>query len=278
MSTSIPVSFIKQYQAETHEAFQRRGSLMLGTVRRKHNVVGSKTQFNLYGKGEAGEKTRHGDVPVMNNDHDNVDCFLVDKYAGEWVDNLDERKTNTDERGLATRASAWALGRAADSQIIAAIEAGLPSSQKIANGGTGFTLSKMLQAREILLDNDVPDDGQIFCWVDTHSWLEMLKIDQFVKSDYSGKIVPFLKGSEARNFMNVHFMHHNGLTKAGNISQCLMYHKTVVGHATGAEVTQKWSWENTKSSHFLNSNMSMGAVRIDDLGVVQIDSDMSTPL
>jgi len=278
MSTSIDLAFIKKFEAETHVAFQQKGSLMLGSVRRKTKIIGESTRFPIYGKGIAAEKTRHGDVPIMNNVHSNVEVFLTDKYAGEWVDNLDELKTNTDERGLATQASAWALGRAADIQIISAVEAGLPAGQKIANGAAGITLGKLLEAKRILLANEVPDDGNTYCWLDAHSWLEMLKIQQFASSDYSGKSIPLLKGSEARKFMNIHFMHHNGLTVTGNVAQCLMYHKSVIGHATGKEISQTWSWENTKSSHFLNSNMSMGAVRIDDLGVVQIDVDTSTAL
>ena len=50
MSTSIDQSFIKDYVADVHEAFQQRGSRLLATVRRKPNVKGSTTTFQKVGK------------------------------------------------------------------------------------------------------------------------------------------------------------------------------------------------------------------------------------
>jgi len=62
MSTSIDQSFIKDYVADVHEAFQQRGSRLLATVRRKPNVKGSTTTFQKVGKGTATTKARHGKV------------------------------------------------------------------------------------------------------------------------------------------------------------------------------------------------------------------------
>ena len=63
-------------------------------------------------------------VPVMNVIHSSVECFLSDYYAGDWIDQLDELKTNIDERQVIANAGAYALGRKTDDLIVAAFAAG----------------------------------------------------------------------------------------------------------------------------------------------------------
>ena len=93
------------------------------TVRSKTDVRGASTVFQKVGKGTAAAKARHGNVPVMNVDHTPVECILQDYYAGDWVDRLDELKTNIDERTVIANAGAYALGRKTDELIIAASSA-----------------------------------------------------------------------------------------------------------------------------------------------------------
>ena len=69
MSTTIDQAFIKQFEEEVHQAYQRMGSKLRNTVRMKNGVRGSSTVFQKVGKGSAATKARHGKVPVMNVDH-----------------------------------------------------------------------------------------------------------------------------------------------------------------------------------------------------------------
>ena len=87
---SIDIAFTKQFESEVHLAYQRFGSKLLNTVRRKTNVVGKSTTFQIIGKGIAGTKTRGGQVPILNLVHTNVECILADRYGGEFIDKLDE--------------------------------------------------------------------------------------------------------------------------------------------------------------------------------------------
>ena len=122
MSTSITAAFTKQFEREVHEAYQRLGSKLRGLVRSKSEVQGASTVFQKVGKGTAATKARHGAVPVMNLDHTPVECTLADYYAGDWVDRLDELKTNIDERSVIANAGAYALGRKTDELIIAQLD------------------------------------------------------------------------------------------------------------------------------------------------------------
>jgi hypothetical protein len=157
LSTSIDQAFIKQFEQEVHQAYQRMGSKLRNTVRVKNGVQGSSTVFQKVGKGSASTKARHGKVPVMNIDHTPIECQLLDFYAGDWVDHLDELKINIDERQVLANAGAFALGRKTDELILTA----LGQTTNVAGAGTdGLTKAKVLEAFEMLGDMDVPDDGQ----------------------------------------------------------------------------------------------------------------------
>ena len=106
--TQIDAVFAKQFQAEVHEAYQRQGSKLRPSVRSKTGVTGSSTFFPKVGKGTAAAKTRNGAVPVMNLEHAQIECVLQDYYAGDWVDRLDQLKTDIDERTVIANAGAYA--------------------------------------------------------------------------------------------------------------------------------------------------------------------------
>ena len=123
MSTHVEMSFVKNFEAEVHVQYQQMGAKLRNTVRTKASVIGSTTTFQKVGKGTANTKARHGKVPVMNVDHDSVECVLQDYYAGDWVDKLDELKTNINEQQIVAKAGAYALGRKTDELIIVQLAA-----------------------------------------------------------------------------------------------------------------------------------------------------------
>ena len=146
MSTDINVAFVKQFEREVHEAYQRQGSKLRIAVRTINNVKGSSAVFQKVGKGTASTKSTHGMVPVMNVSHTSVECVLQDYYAGDWVDKLSELKINHDERAVIANAGAYALGRKTDDLIISALAAA--STNVIADGNVGLTRDKVLSAFE----------------------------------------------------------------------------------------------------------------------------------
>jgi len=275
MSISIDQAFIKQYEAEVHEAYQQRGSKLRHTVRLKTGIEGKSTTFQKVGKGMAGDKTRHGNVPVMNIDHTPVECILQDKYAGDWVDKLDELKTNIDERQVQVNAGAFALGRGDNKAVYLAARTGLAAGQKVAEGSAGLTKSKILQAFELLNDADVPDDGQRYALVGAHQFNELLNIDEFAKSDYIGtNELPWLAGTQAKRWLNIIWIMHTGLPLSSGTRYCLMYHRTALGLAEGIPgVWTDITWHGDKAAHFVDNVISAGAVRIDSTGIVEIACD-----
>ncbi|HEV7369633.1 phage capsid protein [Arenibaculum sp.] len=267
MTTTIDKAFVKQFEREVHEAYQRMGSKLRNTVRSKSGVQGASTVFQVVGKGAAATKSRHGKVPVMNLVHSPVECVLADYYAGDWVDKLDEIKTNIDERTVITNAGAYALGRKTDEMIIAQLDA---AANHAGGDGDGMTKEKVLAAFELLGAADVPDDGQRYAVVGWKQWSELLSIAEFASADYVGADELPWRGTQAKRWLGTLWIPHSGLTKVGNARWCHWYHKTAIGHASGADVTTDISWHGDHAAHFVNNMMSQGACLIDRTGVATL--------
>ncbi|MBE2191871.1 MAG: hypothetical protein IAE63_06800 [Alphaproteobacteria bacterium] len=270
MPQSINQAFVKQFEREVHEAYQRQGSKLRGFVRQINNVKGSSVVFQKAGKGSASQKSTHGMVPVMNLSHSNVECVLSDYYAGDWVDKLDELKINHDERSVLSNAGAYALGRKTDDLIIDALAGA--SVLTVAEANTGMTLDKVLEAFEKLGSADVPDDGMRYAIVGYKQWTELLRLKEFASADYVTDL-PY-GGKEGKNWLGTTWIPHSGLPIDGSdIRSCFWFHKTAIGHASGADVTSDITWHGDRAAHFINNMMSQGAALIDGSGVVVIGCD-----
>ena len=271
MSTTIDQAFVKQFEQEVHQSYQRMGSKLRNTVRFKNDVRGATTTFQKVGKGAAMTKSTHGQVPVMNLVHSSKEAVLKDYYAGDWIDRLDELKINHDERQTIATAGAYALGRKTDEMIIDALES---ATSEIADANIGMTKDKILEAFELLGGKDVPDDGQRFCIVGHKQWSELLGITEFASADYVGQDNLPWQGAQAKFWLGTYFMPHSGLPVDGDdIRSCFWYHRTAIGHAAGSDVQTDISWHGDRASFFVNNMMSQGSILIDEDGVVEIKCD-----
>jgi hypothetical protein len=267
VSTTIDQAFIKQFEEEVHQAYQRMGSKLRNTVRMKNGVRGSSTVFQKVGKGAASTKARHGKVPVMNVDHTPVECQLQDFYAGDWVDQLDELKINIDERQVLASAGAFALGRKTDELIISALD-GTPN---VAGAGTdGLTKTKVLEAFEMLGEKDVPDDGQRYAVIGWKQWSDLLDIPEFASADFVGPDDLPWRGTQAKHWLGTLWFPHSGLPLSTGVRTCFWYHKSAIGHAIGQEVVTDITWHGDRAAHFVSNSMSQGASLIDADGVIEL--------
>ena len=269
MATSITTAFIKQFESEVHMAYQRMGSKLKNTIRTLNNVKGSQARFQKVGKGSATEKSRHANVPTMEITHNTVDVTLSDFYAADYVDRLDELKTNIDERQVLSQSAASALGRKTDQLIIDILDAGT-NSNNVAHGSAGLTLAKALTVYEAFGAGDIPDDGQRYFVVSSAGWADLLQIDQFSRAEYVGESdLPYAGGLTAKRWLGFMWFTHSGLTLSGSNRDCHAYHKSAVGLAMGSDIRTEVNYIPEKVSNLITSYMSMGAVEIDGEGMIQ---------
>lgn len=280
MSTTIDVAFTKQYEREVHEAYQRQGSKIRPLCRVKTITNAKDTTFQIVGRGTASTKARHGLVPLMNQTHTNVTCTLTDYYAGDYIDKLDELKTNIDERQVVANGGAWALGRKTDSLIITALDTANTNTVTMGTGSSAAFHQKILEAIEKLNALDVPDDGQRFAVVSPRFWSWLMLVKEFVDSDYIGADgLPYKSGfMMMKNWCGIGWMQHSGLTKSSNNRTCHLFHRSAIGHGVGSEVQVDITWVGERAAWFVNHMMSQGSVLIDAEGTCEMVLDESAAL
>ena len=127
MANTIDTAFIKQFESEVHLAYQRMGSKLRNTVRMANNVTGNVVRFQKIGTGSASTKSRNGLVTPMELAHTTVEATMSDFYAAEYIDKLDELKTNINERQAVATSAAAALGRKTDEILYTAMDSGANS-------------------------------------------------------------------------------------------------------------------------------------------------------
>ena len=162
MSGTVSTAFIGDYNKDVHHVFQREGSMLKAGCFLKDGVVGSTAYFAKLGTGTATTKSRHGEITPMSAAHTQPSVALADFYAGDYVDKLDEAKTNIDIRMAYARTGAYALGRKVDSQITTALNGTTQSTITITVTSFAAILAGLIEICEALDDNDVPQDGMRF--------------------------------------------------------------------------------------------------------------------
>ena len=273
MANTISTSFIVQYNAEVKLAYQR-AALLRNTVRTAE-AQGDHYTFQYIGTGTATDKARNANVVPMNPTHSTATATLVDKYAPEYIDNLDMLKQNIDERTAMIQTSVYALQRYADSQIVAVLDANTSTSvstSSVSGVSPGLTITRIADGFYTkLFGGDVPDDGNSTAAIGWYQYGQLMQLQQFSGWEYAGGKFPWLSGSQAVRWMNVLWIPTSGLnTPVASWRRCAFYHKTAIGHAIGQELKTEINYVPEKVSWLVNSYLSMGAVEIDAVGIVPI--------
>tara|TARA_B100001248_G_scaffold242025_1_gene209224 strand:+ start:4020 stop:4829 length:810 start_codon:yes stop_codon:yes gene_type:complete len=265
MANTIDTAFIKQFESEVHMAYQRMGSKLKNTIRNQQ-VSGNVVRFQKIGAGTASTKSRNGNITPMELVHTNVEASMTDHYAAEYIDKLDELKTNIDERQAVATSAAAALGRKTDELIYTAMDAGANSTQ-IHDTGSALAKADLLTLFETFGTANVPEDGQRYLAMHPKGFADLFLINEFASSDFVGEQnLPFAGGMTMKQFLGFNIFSTSAITAGKNIA----YHQNAVGIGVNAEVSTEVNYVPEKVSHLTVSMMSMGAVVIDDNGVYEV--------
>tara|TARA_B100001094_G_scaffold282469_1_gene294581 strand:- start:636 stop:1445 length:810 start_codon:yes stop_codon:yes gene_type:complete len=265
MANTIDQAFIKQFETEVHMAYQRMGSKLRNTIR-STNVSGSTARFQKIGTGSATTKSRNGNVTPMELAHTNVEVSMSDFYAAEYIDKLDELKTNINERQAVAQSAAAALGRKTDELIIAAMDAGANSTQ-IHDTGSALAKVDLLSLFETMGTADVPEDGQRYLAMSPAGYADLFAINEFASSDFVGpQNLPFAGGMTMKEFLGFKIFSTSAVAGGKNFA----YHTTAMGIGINSDVSTEVNYVPMKVAHLATSMMSMGAVAIDDNGIYEV--------
>ena len=265
MANSIDTAFIKQFESDVHLAYQRMGSKLRNTVRTT-NVTGNIARFQKIGTGEATTKSRNGMVTPMELAHTTVETTMADFYAAEYIDKLDELKTNINERQAVATSAAAALGRKTDAIIVAALDAGASGTQ-IHDTSSAVQIADLLSLFETMGAAEVPEDNQRYLAMHPKGFADLFLIEEFASSDYVGEQnLPFAGGMTMKNFLGLNIFSTSAIAGGKNMA----YHTSAIGLGINADVSTEVNYIPEKASHLTTSMMSMGSVAIDDNGIYEV--------
>lgn len=233
MSFNITTHFVQQYTTNVQLLLQQKGSKLRNTV-----TVGSYTgkaakAIEQVGPVTAQKRTiRHGDTPLISTPADARWVFPVDYEWADLIDDQDKLRMLIDPTSSYSQNGAYALGRAMDDEIISAFFAdaktgengstntvfGVNQDVVVATGSTGATglnISKLREAKKILMQNEVDiDNDPLFCIITASQHDDLLNEAQAISLDYNTR--PVLVDGKITAFMGFNFIHTERLPLNGS--------------------------------------------------------------
>jgi len=233
--------------------------------------------------------SRHEDTPLTEVPFSRRRVTFNTYRAVDLIDNPDRVKMAKDPQSPTMKQLLWALNRQKDDIIIdaalgnafsidsadASSTVALPAGQQIANGSADLTLAKIIETKKILLDNDVdPDEEEMFFAIGPDQLEALLNDTTITSADYNS--VRLLMSGDIDTFMGFKWIITTRLDVASNIRSCIAWAKSGLGLAMNGTPNIRISERADKNySTQVFVEASMGATRIEDEKVVQIDCDES---
>lgn len=283
MSVQITTAFVEQYKSNVFHLAQQKGSRLRDAVRTE-TVVGKAHFFERIGSTAALKRTsRHSDTPRVDTPHSRRKVTMDDYDWADLIDNEDKVRMLISPSSEYAQAGAWAMGRAMDDAIIDAASGNafggvaggttvaLPSAQKIVHGSAGLSVTKLIEAKEILDANSVDPEEPRYCVVTSKQLSDLLAITQITSADFNS--VKALVQGDIDTFMGFKFIRTERLdTNSSSNRLVLAFAQSGIGLAVGQDINTRISEradKNYATQVFLS--MTIGATRIEDEKVVEIE-------
>jgi hypothetical protein len=303
---SLPEHYTINYAQNWLHRIQQMPSRLAPTVKNDEINGFEKRYAQLETQTMSEITVRHGSTPVA--DADSFHRWLKTKKY-----DLSNRLDEWDSKELGVLVSpqgdlvvnhGYAYNRLKDSVIIAALEGNantgedgttltaLPATQRVlvdndvAGTDTAMTLGKVTEARKIFFDNDLDLDGNAFAVISPDADQSLIRdVDQARNKDY-GNITPIVDGTlNGKYWMGFNWIVHTGLTSitaAGShttatttADQCLFYHKSQICFGDGEKRSSIDILPENSHAIQVRTRTRMGAVRMEEKGVVIVESDNS---
>ncbi len=289
MSNEIGVAHVQGWHNGFYSLAQQRQSRFERYVRIDGELKGKWAWFNRLGKIEMVERTsRHQDTNIIDNPHSRRGCSMKDYEVGDFIDKQDLHRLIDDPQNSYIRNAVWASNRNKDTIILKAVNGvavsadaddsqtsnTLPADQKIVVGGTGLTLAKLRDARKILHASEVlmeEDEGELPFAVSAQQMDDLLGITEIKSIEYN-EDKPGVKGRVAR-YMGFVFIETERLsTDASSSRLCVAWKPSAMGFRGpgGDPETSVDKRPDKGNSIQVLAQQTAGAVRIEDVGVVQV--------
>ena len=270
MANNIDLHFVQQFEAELFTAFQNTGGFMRTRSRRKTGVVGSRAHFPKIGLAPAAApKTRKGRVPLMDILRDRVFCDLEDRYGADMIDDLDQLKTNVDEKSAVQSAIINSLARAEDDFALNALATSNNAANNLATNDSWVSDAVPRSVLQVFGQNEAIEGGSMNAAVSWRSWNDLLSLNTFINSEFGGDTQLTSEGQRPKMFFGFAYVPFSRLPLHSTGAPLNMWwHKNCVGVAVGKEVSAETDYLKEYDSHYIMGKLSLGSVLIEATGVI----------
>jgi hypothetical protein len=292
MSFQITEAFVQKYSSNMMLRAQQKGSRLRNCVT-VENGVGKSFSFDYVGAVAAQQiLDRNGDSPMVETPHNRRWVTLGGYETGDLIDSIDKVAMLGDPESKYIETHGAAMGRAMDDVIIAAAlgtattgETGsstvsFPAGNQVAvnswkyGGGTGnagLTISKLIEARSILVASEAIEPGEpLFLVCAQKQIANLLGTTEATSEDYAS-VKALVKG-DVDSFMGFQFIRSERLAVDGSsYRRVLAFAKSGIGLAIGKDITAEVSRRPDKRfSWYAYFQMYIGATRLEEEKVVEV--------
>jgi hypothetical protein len=289
MSISVNAAFVHEFAGNVWHLGQQKVSRLFPTARVKYGTA-DKFHWETLASEEMVAKTgRHAATPREDVVHAKRVAAMTTYSWGETIDANDAARTLIDPRSEYTKAASMAYGRQIDNVLTAAAVAdaatgiggggttALPAGQKI--GGTGaavgaglkLTVAGLRKAKQLLDEAEVSDTRWLF--LNAKFLQDLLAVTEVVSYDYN--TIKALVQGEIDTFMGFKFIRTELIpTNTGNRKWVLAVADGSLGLGIAQDKMARVAEDPSLSfATRVYLETTIGAVRIEDKGVVALDCD-----
>jgi len=292
MSDQITTAFVNEYSSGIELVAQQLFQMTHNSVTYLGRMSAKKMDQDQIGAVRLQKKNgRHADIPVVETPHKRRWITAERATARDFIDHADKLQMLTDPTNAYTQAFGAAAARYCDKQIIDAalgtnwtgengdVAVALPASQKIAVGGTGFTFTKLKQGVRMLRQKHAIQKGdELYCYWTARQEEEFINTTEVKSSDFTKQMVIDAGGVD--QFYKVKFIQIEDedetadgrmLPISGTTRSCVLYAKKHLAYADREAPGGRVAWLDEKEAFQVSGYADMGATRLQEVGVVQID-------
>lgn len=260
-------------------------------------LTGKRSFFDQVGVARLSQKVgRAVDIPINPVPLSRRSVVARDFYGRDFVDEFDKLKILNDPTNPMTQAYAAAMARLQDSVAVEAAlgtaytgEEGttavpLPTAQKIAAGGTGFTLAKLQEAvRKLKQRSAVMPGDEIHVFWTSRQEEAFINTSEVKSSDFNnakvlvdGALNSFY-GCRFHRIEDIYYADSTDATaerilpKVSTTRSCVAWVKSGMRFGTWKAPNGRVDWLAERDAWQVSARLSIGATRMEEVKVVQID-------
>lgn len=259
------------FEQELYAAAQNAGGFIKPRARRKTGIIGTTVKFpKISAAGAAQAKTRNGEVPLLDIARNRVECSLADYYGADLVDDLDNLKTNVNEKAGVMDAITKSLHRKEDDIALAAMIGGSNANDNTSADDAWTSDATPRSVLEKFGNAEIMDAGGMHAAISWKTWNALLSLNSFINSQYGGDTSLTSEGQAPKMYFGFAYVPFSRLSlhSSGAVYN-LWWNQKVVGVAVGAEVTTTMERIPRLDAMQIMGKMSQGACLIDDTGMIK---------